>query len=129
MSRRRSAPLSTCALALGAAWSAALVGCASNTPSHPGRMDHEDIPDAYVRAQRLEEDATDALSKAHEKTTIPRKQEFYDRALDRLREARLLYEAELIRDPGPPEKRKILEGEINRLSDRIAELHSQRPIG
>lgn len=102
------------------------LGCATSEPP-PARPANEDQPRAFSEARRLEDQAIKSVKSAHQTRDVVKRQEFYDLALAQLRDARKLYEDELIRDPGTPERRRAIEAEMDRLSERIRRLHEERP--
>ena len=102
------------------------LGCATSEPP-PARPANEDQPRALEQARQLEDQAINSVKSAHQTRDVTKRQEFYDIALGQLRSARKLYEDELISDPGTPERKRAIEAEMDRLSERIRRIHEERP--
>lgn len=104
----------------------ALGGCAAQEDRRRSRAEH-DVPSSLERARLLEERAIADVAAANDKTDLGKRREYYDRAIAKLEEARELHTEELINDPGGPEEQRLIEQEIRRLDEQIAELHRVRP--
>jgi len=123
--RSRLAPLAV-ALALAGL----PLGCESPRDRPIGReIDHPSMPRSWQDARWLEEQGLDKIDLADRTRAVPRRRELFDDALRYFRDARQLYVDELTHDPGPPERERNLEQEIERLSELIEETHRARPIG
>ncbi|MDC3379316.1 hypothetical protein OAX78_03440, partial [Planctomycetota bacterium] len=108
--------------------SGALVGCVAQEDRQIGRtIDHEDAPRSLQNARQFEELGIDAVANARNTDDTRRKREYYDEALVNYREARQLYENELLDDRGTPEKQENLRAEIDRLSDEIERITRVKP--
>lgn len=110
---------------------ALLAGCLAQEDKGVGRrFEGEAQPRCYERARFLEERALRSIRDANDpRYSLRRQKELFDHALDDLREARDLYTEELADDPGPPERREVLELECERLNDTIERTHDERPPG
>ncbi|RMG15219.1 MAG: hypothetical protein D6731_08800 [Planctomycetota bacterium] len=102
-------------------------GCASRAHTLDRRPDLEDAPRCYAEAQELEARALTLIDRANRYRDERRRREHLDRALELLREARQLYEDELVAGPEGELQRTTCEQELERLSDRIAGLVRERP--
>lgn len=119
----RLAPLAlTLALALAP-------GCVAEDDHTIGRpMEGEDTPRSYQRARFLEERGIEAFDKGSETQNMERRKVKYDEALHYFREARSLYEQELLDDAGaPPDRQANCQREIDRLDTLIQRTHRARP--
>lgn len=117
-----------CTLALliaPAALAGGLTGCASDGAS--ARFENEDVPKNFVRVRQMEDYALEMVERGNQTRHPARRGEYFDRAINALREARLLYEDELIEEPGTPARQATIEREMERLSDHIARIHKERP--
>lgn len=88
---------------------------------------HEDRPLCMDEAIRIEDQAQKEVRNGHRRVKVEKKGEHYDRAIELLREARNLYEAELLTNKGTPERHRNIEAEIDRLEDEIYRLQVDRP--
>ncbi len=104
----------------------ALGGCAAQEDQRRSRAEH-DVPASLEQARLLEERAIADVAAGNDKTDLAKRREYYDRAIGKLEQARDLHAEELINDPGGPEEQRLLEQEIRRLDDEIAELYRIRP--
>jgi hypothetical protein len=104
-------------------------GCASQDDHTVGRpMEGEDTPRCYQRARFLEERGIEAFDKGSETQDLDRRKLKYDEALSYFRQARTLYEEELLSDAtATPERRATCEREIDRLDTLIQRTHRARP--
>ena len=116
----------TLALTLSLSLAPCLAGCATNTA--PTEEFHEDTPSSYAKAQYLEEQAIKNERAANDTADTGKRREKLGLAMDQLRDARLLYENELIAGEGTPELQRNLEREISRLDARIDQLRLDRPV-
>lgn len=104
-------------------------GCASSgTQSH--HVSNDDVPRSYQRARFLEDRGLEAVDEAGDATRKPsQRRERYDDAIQFFKEARQLYEDELLSDPdAPPERRRNVELEIDRLDGMILRTHKAKPL-
>ena len=69
-----------------------------------------------------------AIADARRSNSRLKKREYFERALDYLRQARQLFEDELVETPRPSERQRNLELEIARLDAKIERTHRDRPI-
>jgi hypothetical protein len=107
----------------------ALTGCFSTQDTANPHLVNEDVPTSLRRAQALEEQALDKVSAGNRRRNTGKRRALFNHAISLLREARLCYEEELLRDGGKatPERHRNIEAEIKRISDHIALLHKDRP--
>ena len=107
-----------------------LSGCAAQEDRERGRlMEHEDAPKSMQRARFYEEKALEQVRAGNSTKKPGKRKELYDDALDLFRQARQLYEDELLRDQNAtPERKRNLRAEIDRLSDVIDQIHKDRPL-
>lgn len=103
-----------------------VLGCQAPPPT---RAPNEDRPRCFVEARRLEDDATKEVALGNTTRDQKKRIELYDHAIELMRQARRLYEDELLKDPGTPERERSLRGEIERLDDEIERIHQERPLG
>ena len=103
----------------------ALSGCASGRGDP--RWENEDVPESFLRAQDMENEALKLVSNANKTRHSGRRREFFSRAIYMLQEARQLYENELVGNKGTHELQRTIEREMDRISDDIARLHADRP--
>jgi hypothetical protein len=101
------------------------VGCAS---SSSGRvLDHEDMPRNFERVREMEDYALSLVERANRTRHPGRRRDLMTRALEHLKEARQLYEDELVEEPATPARQATIEQEMERLSDHIERIHKERP--
>lgn len=117
-------------LVLSGALSLGVAACVAEDDRQIGReMTHDDVPRCYQRARFLEERGLEALDEGSAADKPSRRRELYDEAIRYFRDARALYEEELISSPSaPPERRRNAELEIQRLDDMIARTHKAKPL-
>lgn len=104
-----------------------LSGCASNQ-SGDLRFEHEDVPDSFLRAREFENESLKLVASGNRTRHTGRRREFFNRAISLLREARQLYEDELVYRKSNDERQRTIEFEMDRISDRIAALYKDRPV-
>ena len=100
-------------------------GCTSTTKQHVEH--HPDRPACMDAALELEDEAHKevrlGVNRLHKEETAMH----YDKALGLLRDARQLYEDELIAATGTPEAQRNAQGEIDRLDASIRRLSDEKP--
>lgn len=105
-----------------------LGGCAAPQGEYDKRLDQADWPRTFRQARHWEEFAHDAI-RAARASHLPRKQaEKIDEAIFYYHRARSLFEEELIAGEGPPERRRNLEMQIDRIDGLIYDIHTMRPV-
>ncbi len=117
-------------LVLAGALAAGITGCVAEDDRQIGReMENEDVPRCYQQARFLEERGLEALDEGSAVDKKSRRRELYDDAIRYFRDARQLYEDELIAAPeAPPERRRNAEREIERLDGMIMRTHKAKPL-
>lgn len=117
-------------LLLAGALSAGITGCVAQDDRQIGReMAHDDVPRCYQQARFLEERGLEALDEGSATDKKSRRRELYDEAIRYFKDARQLYEEELVSAPdAPPERRRNAEREIERLDGMIARTHKAKPL-
>ena len=103
-----------------------LSGCVAQEDQRRSQLEHEDVPSSLERARFLEDRAIDSEAAANRRDDPAKRRELYDRAIADLAEAQRLHEEELKTQPGSPEKQRFLQDEIDRLAERVTELHRIR---
>lgn len=101
-------------------------GCASDNGGRE-HLENEDLPESFHRARELENQAFEQVEKGNRRRHAGKRRQHFDSAIALLRQARDLYENELIENKGTVERRNTMEREMDRLSDEIAKLHKARP--
>ena len=102
-------------------------GVACTTPQGSNVAHHEDRPRCMDEAVRIEDQAHMEVRNGHRRVKVETQAEHYDRAIALLREARNLYEAELLSGKGTPERDRNIHAELERLEDEIVRLQVDRP--
>lgn len=104
-----------------------LGGVACTSPQGSSVAHHEDRPLCMDEAVRIEDQAQKEVRNGHRRVKVEKKAEHYDRAIELLRAARNLYEAELLSGKGTPERDRNIKAELERLEDEIFRLQVDRP--
>jgi hypothetical protein len=104
----------------------ALSGCAAPENKDP-RFDHVDVPDSFLHARDLENEALKLVADGNRIRHTRRRREHLSRAISLLKDARQLYEDELVENGGNPERQRTIEAEMDRISDHIERVHRERP--
>jgi hypothetical protein len=120
----------TFGLLLAAALSTLVGGGCVSSGTQSDHVSNDDVPRSYHRARFLEDRGLEAVDEGGDATKKPsRRRERYDDAIQFFKEARQLYEDELLSDPGaPPERRRNVELEIERLDGMILRTHKAKPL-
>ncbi len=118
-------------LVLAGALSAGSAGCIAQDDRQIGReMANDDTPRCYQQARFLEERGLEAFEEGSAVEKKSRRRELYDDAIRYFKDARQLYEDELVTAPdAPPERRRNAEREIERLDGLIMRTHKAKPVG
>jgi hypothetical protein len=117
-------------LLVAAAVSTVVVGGCVSSGTQSDHVQNDDVPRAYHRARFLEDRGLEAVDEASDATRKPsQRRERYDDAIQFFKEARQLYEDELLSDQAaPPERRRNVEREIERLDGMIMRTHKAKPL-
>ena len=115
-------------LVLAGVLAVASPACTSNRP-YGREMNHEDAPRCYEPARDLERRGIEAVEHGAARGDTEGRRDYYTRAIDYFRDARALFEEELLKDPeAPPERRANCEREIERLDELIRKTAKDRPL-
>lgn len=117
-------------LVVAAALSTLVGGGCVSSGTQSDHVANDDVPRAYHRARFLEDRGLEAVDEGSDATRPPsRRRERYDDAIQFFKEARQLYEDELLNDTGaPPERRRNVELEVERLDGMILRTHKAKPL-
>lgn len=102
------------------------VACTSNGGAQVEH--HPDRPACMDAATELEDKAHKEVRLGVNRLKKEKRAMHYDLAMGYLRDARQLYEDELLSGKGTPESRRSAEIQIERINEDIQRLHDEKPL-